>query len=223
MCSCLRLHLREVGVQVEHSWICVPQEADACGPQAVNGVGRVQPLAQHVPGRVVADERACHGLVWDARTRERACDLRDAARRTIGEPFAGSHAFVIERACRLKIEDDDGRIDGLHDRKHLRRCRVRRRVEHDEVEAFSGQCRAGLSCSLGAVDQPGRHDFCTHFLESCFDLLLVALEPLTQAVELRPVRGKADSEHADARRRAEPPRFAAVRVRAGRARRCSGR
>ena len=41
----LGVHLREVGIHVEHSRIGVTQEADPCGPQAVRGVGRVQPFA----------------------------------------------------------------------------------------------------------------------------------------------------------------------------------
>ena len=195
----LRVHLREVGVQVEHPRIRVTEEADARGPQAVHGVGGVQPFAQHVPCRVAVEKRPRHRSVRDARARECACDLRDAARRAVGEPLACRHGFVVERARRLKIEDDDRRIDGLHDRKHLRRRRIGRRVEHDEVDARRGERRAGLSRGLRRIHQPGRDDLCAHRLETRFDPTLIALEPLAQALELRPVRGEPDAEDADAR------------------------
>ena len=116
-----------------------------------------------------------------------------------------------------------GRIDGLHDRQHLRRRRVRRRVEHDEVDACRGERRAGLSRCLRRIDQPGRDDLGAHRLEARLDPLLVALEPLAQPLELRPVRGETDAEDADAGRwrLSHRPSACARRPRAGELRRCA--
>ncbi len=76
----LRVHLREVGVQVEHPRIGVPEKAEACGPKTVHRVCCIQPFAQHLPRGVAVEKRPRHGSVRDAGARECACDLRDAAR-----------------------------------------------------------------------------------------------------------------------------------------------
>ncbi len=47
----LGMHLREVGVHVEHPGVRVAEEADARRSKVVNGARGVEPLAQGVPGR----------------------------------------------------------------------------------------------------------------------------------------------------------------------------
>ena len=142
----LRVHLREVGVQVEHPRIRVAEEAEARGPQAAHRVRGIEPFAQHVPRRVAVEQRARDGAVRDARARERAGDLGHAAGRAVRQPFAGRHRLVVERPRRLQIEDDDGRTDRLHGGQHLRRRRVRRRIEQHEVTRSRSRS-SGSACS----------------------------------------------------------------------------
>src|SRR5437868_10020877 len=44
--------------------------------------------------------------------------------------------------CGLQVQDDDGRLCALHDRQHLRRGRIRRRVQHDDVDEGGGERHA---------------------------------------------------------------------------------
>ena len=76
----LRVHLREVGVHVEHPRIGVAEETEPGAAQAPDGGRRVEPLAQHVPGAVAVEQRPGDGAIADPRAREGAGQLRDTAR-----------------------------------------------------------------------------------------------------------------------------------------------
>ncbi len=195
----LRVHLREVGVHVEHPRVRVPEEADARGSEAVHSARRVEPLAQRVPRGIAVEQRPRQRPVADPRPGQRPRDLRHAAGGAVGEPLAGRHPLVVERARRLEVEDDDRGVDRLHDGEDLGRRRVGRGVEEEELgprRAERVACRPGR---LRRVHEPGRDDLRPHLLEAPLDPALVALEPLAQAVELRPVRGEPDAEHRDPR------------------------
>ena len=76
----LRVYLREVGVQIEHPWIRVAEEADARVAHTAHRVACVQPFAQRLPCRVAVERRPRHRSVWDTRACECPRDLRNAAR-----------------------------------------------------------------------------------------------------------------------------------------------
>ncbi len=128
----LGMHLREVGVHVEHPGIRVAEEADARRTKVVHGARCVEPLGSDVPRGVAVEQRPRDRSVGDRGPCQCAGDLRDAARGAVGEPFAGRHRLVVERGSRLQVEDDDRRVDRLHDGKDLGRRRVRRRVDEQE-------------------------------------------------------------------------------------------
>ena len=92
-----------------------------------------------------------------------------------------------------------GRLRGLHRGQHLRRRRVCRRVDHHELDPCGGELRSCLAGSLGRVDEAGRDDLGAELAELALESRLVALEPFAEPFELRPVRGEADAEDADAR------------------------
>ena len=110
-------------------------------------------------------------------------------------------ALVVERARRLQVEDHDRRLRRLHRRQHLRRRGVGRGVEHDQLDAARRERLARLARGLRRVDEPGRDDVGAELGELRLEPALVALEPLAQPVELRPVRRQADPEDADPRLR----------------------
>ena len=230
----LGVHLREVGVHVEHPGVRVPEEAEARRAEAANRRGGGDPVGERVPGGVAVEQRAGHGRVRDARPRERSRELGHAAGRAVGEPLAGGHGLVVEGAHRLQVEDDDRHLRRLHRREHLRRGGVGRRVEHDQLDPARGEPLPGLARGLRGIDEAGRDDLGPEVGELRLEPEPVALEPLAQPLELRPVRGEADPEDADPAasralrqrvlRRAGAPRgSAAATARAGRGRRRSAR
>ena len=186
-----------------------------------------------------SSERSGDRAVRDARARERARELGHAAGRAVREPLARRHRLVVERARRLQVEDHDRRLRGLHDGQHLGRRGVGRRVDASRGRraprrALARLARAPAACRRG---RPRRRPRPAPASRASMPAL-VALEPLAQALELRPVRGEADAEHADPRRRAAPHpvsrlrprrwrRAPALRSRSARApvdvARCSGR
>ena len=187
---------------------------------------------EHAPRRVAVEQRSRDRPVGDPRAGERAGDLGDAAGRAVRQPFGGRHRLVVERPRRLEIEDHDRRIDRLHGRQHLRRRRVGRGVEQDEIGSRCGEHLARLPSAPGACRRGRRRRPRAHPLEARLDPALIALEPLAQALELRPVGGEADPEDADphcpsacaaSARCLRPPRCAAARARAGTCRARSGR
>ena len=110
-------------------YVC-PRKPMRADRRPLDGARRVEPLAQGAPrpgspSRSVPVDRP----VRESRAREGARDLRDAACRAVGEPLARGHRLVVERARRLEVEDDDRRVDRLHDGQHLGRRRIRRRVD----------------------------------------------------------------------------------------------
>ena len=193
----LGVDLREVGVHVEHPGVRVAEEADARRSKVVNGARGVEPLAQGVPGRVALEQRPRDRPVGNRGTCQGARDLRDAACRAVCEPLARRHRLVVERARRLEVQDDDRRVDRLHDGEHLGRGRVGRRVDEEELRSAGGERLAGGAGRLGSVDETRRDDLRAHRLEPLLDPALVALEPLAQAVELGPVRREPDAEDRD--------------------------
>ena len=196
----LRLHLRQIGVHVEHPGVRVAEEADPRRSEVVDGARGVQPLAQSDPGGVAVGQRPRDGAVGDSRPGQRARYLGDAARGAVGEPLARRHALVVDRARRLEVEDDDGGIDRLDDREDLRGRRVGGRVDEQELRPRCREGRARHAGRLGRVDETGRDDLGAHLLEATLDPVLVAGEAIAQAVELRPVRRQPDAEHRDAQR-----------------------
>ena len=195
----LRLDLREVGVHVEHARVVVAEEAEAGPPGSARGGGRLDPAAQAVPGGIARQQRARDRVVRDPRARERARELRHAAGRAVREPLARGHRLVVEAARRLQVEDHDRRLGRLHRGQHLRRGRIGRGVDHDEVDAARGKQVAGLARALGRVDEACRDDLGAELCEARLDIALVAQEALMQALELRPVGRQADTEEPDPR------------------------
>ena len=193
----LGVDLREVGVHVEHPGVRMAEEADARRPNGVNGARGVEPLTQGVPAGVAVEQRPGDRPVGNRRTCQGARDLRDAAGRAICEPFAGGHRLVVERARGLEVQDDDRRVDRLHHGEHLGRCRIRRRVDEEELRSAGGERVAGGAGRLGSVDEARRDDLRAHRLEPLLDPALVSLEPSSQAVELGPVRREPDAEDRD--------------------------
>ena len=173
----LGVDLREVGVHVEHPGVRVAEEADARRPKGVNGARGVEPLAQGVPGGVAVEQRPRDRPVGNRGTCQGARDLRDAACRAVREPFAGGHRLVVERARGLEVQDDDRRVDRLHDGEHLGRRRIRRRVDEEELRSAGGERVAGGAGRLGSVDEARRDDLRAHRLEPLLDPALVSLEP----------------------------------------------
>src|SRR5262249_12704311 len=75
---------------------------------------------------------------------------------------------------------------------------VGRRVEKHQLDALAREKLACLARALRRVDEPRRDDLGTEPAQLLFDPPLVALEPLAQTLELRPVGVEADPEEADA-------------------------
>ncbi len=138
--------------------VVVPEEAEARALHAARRGGGLDPAAQAIPGRVAGQQRARDRVVRDPRAREGARQLGHAAGRAVREPLARRHRLVVETARGLQVEDHDRHLRGLHRGQHLRRGRVGRRVEHDDVDAARGQQVAGLARALGGVDETGRDD-----------------------------------------------------------------
>ena len=197
----LSVDLGEVRVHVEHPGIGVAEEPEAGGPQSLDGAGSVDPLPDRLPGRIAVLQGAGDRAVRHACAGEGARELGDAAGRAVRQPLAGGHPLVVERPCRLEVEDDDRRLRRLHRREHLRRCGVGCRVEEDQLDSCGGERLAGGAGGLRGVDEPRADDVRAELGEPCLEFLPVALEPFAQPLELRPVRGEADREHADAGRR----------------------
>ena len=151
------------------------EEADAPRPQSVHGMSRIQPLAQHHPRRIAVEERAGDGAVRDARARQGTRNLGNAAGRAVREPLPGRHPLVVDRSRRLEIEDDDGRMGRQHNRKYLRRGRVRRRVDQDEIDPRCAEGFPRASRRLYGIDEPGRDDLGAHTLETGLDPMLISL------------------------------------------------
>ena len=195
----LRRDLREVGVHVEHARVVVAEEAEARAAGAARRGGGLDPAAQLLPGRIAGQQRARDRVVRNTRARERARELGHAAGRAVREPLARGHRLVVEAARGLQVEDDDGHLRRLHCGQHLRGRRVRRRVEHDDVDAAGRQQVAGLARALRGVDEAGGDDLGAELGEARLDVALVAEQALVQALELRPVGGQADADQPDAR------------------------
>jgi len=209
----LRVDGGEVRVHVEHARIGVAHEAD---PRAAQGAGharRADPGGDLLPGPLVAVDRAGDGVVGDPRAGERAGQLGHAAGRAVGQPFAGVGVLVVERRRGLEPEQHHRHLGRLHGREHLAGGRVRDGVAEHEVDPRAREAVARLARPLGRVHQSGRHHLAAELAYPLLDAALVGLDALAQAVELRPVRRKPDSEDADA---------SAHRLRS-RSRRCSRR
>src|SRR5581483_1419375 len=188
-----------VRIHVEHPGVRVAEEPEPGVANAADCARRVDPVADDIPGGIAVEKRPRHRPVGDACAREGSGELGHAAGRAVREPFAGRHPFVVDGARRLQVEHDDGRLRLLHRGEHLRRGRIRRRVEHHQLHARRGELRTRLARLLRAVDEARRDDLCAELRQPALEVLLIALEPFAQAVELRPVRRQADPEHADPR------------------------
>ena len=166
--------------------------------QRARDAGGPHPRADLPPGALVVVDRARDGVVRDPRARERARDLRHAARRAVGQPLAGAGVRVVERRARLEAEHDDRRLRRLRHRQHRARGRVGDGVAEHEVDLRGREAVARLAARSARVDEPGGDDVPAERADALLDAALVALDPLAEARELRPVGVQADPEHPDA-------------------------
>ena len=105
----LRLQTREIGIDVEHAVVIVPDEPDAAGPHNGGDARRFDPVVERRVDERVAVEHARNLMELHARAQKRVRDFRDAARLAVGEPFAGHFRAVAERV-EGRVVDFRGRL-----------------------------------------------------------------------------------------------------------------
>ena len=130
-----------------------------------------------------------------ADAREGAGDLRNAAGGTVGQPLAGVGVGIIQRGARLQIQDHHGSFGLLDDRQDLGGGGVGSHVAEDQIDTARRERPAPAASAFGASSTSPRADHRGPFADALLDLALVALQPLFESMELRPVGRQADSEY----------------------------
>ena len=199
-----RTERREVGIDVQHPAVVVPEHAHPVGAHPADRAGGVQPprhVAPHLgilqpPG----DERIPHaGAV------EHAGDLRHAARLAVLQPDAGHHAAVADRVERgvvqlrhgLDVQDHHERALG-NGGQDGRGERVRGDEEEHHVDVGVREQPGRRTRLVGRVDKPRVHHLAL-LREALPDLCVVAQQVVAQSLELRPIGIQPDAEKTDFR------------------------
>ena len=207
--------LGEIAVHIEHPGVGMPQEADPASAERPLHTQGVQPVCDLAPrglsgwmiGRDLVRQgvlrlgreaqQTCDDVEADARPLKGVRDFGDAAGLTVCEPLSGARIRVVQARGRLKVQHQHRASHLLNGRQHLAARGVRGHIADDQVHAFAHESVSSRKGLWLVVHHTHIHNLDPHSGHLLADELTVSGQPISQAFELRPVRGQADAEQAD--------------------------
>ena len=207
--------LGEVAVHIEHPGVGMPEKPDPASAEGALHAQGVQPARDLAPrglsGRMIGRDLVRQGVLCLGREAEQACDdveadarplkgvrdLGNAAGLAVREPLSGARVRVVETGRRLQVQHEHRTADLLNGRQHLAARGVRGHIADDQVHAFAHESVSSRKGLWLVVHHTHIHNLDPHSGHLLADELTVSGQPISQAFELRPVRGQADAEQAD--------------------------
>ena len=157
--------LGDVGVNIQHSAVVMPHQAQAVVGHDMGDAGGLDPGVHFVPAGRIIVQHAGDLVEGDAATLKDAGDFRHRAGAAMRQPFAGHRGavghFVKRRVVNgrggLEIQDDDRHAGAPHHGQNRGGKRIGGDMQEDEVhvllaEPVSGLHRPGRGVNEAQVD-----------------------------------------------------------------------
>jgi hypothetical protein len=182
----LRGHQGEIGRDIEHARVEVPEQAVPALPQRASYAGGPHPLGDPRPGALIL-QVAGHGSERHTTALEGVGHLGQRACTAVGEPLPGVEGRVIHDLGRLQVDEQHRSAAALRDRHEHRRRYVRRQEADDEVTPRSAELLRGVGAVLRVRDKADVHDVAVQSAQPLRGTLRRPLQLRQQVRELRPV------------------------------------